>query len=283
MNGIHYSIGKGVARKATLRSTTAILCACAMAAAAQAQPAPVNAAPAAGTSGADAPDASAVNNAETGAPAQTGLADIVVTASKRPETLQRAALSVTAVGSAAIEARGITDASQLTGLAPSVQFQPSFLLLTYIRGVGNYSSQPAVDQSIAYNVDGIYVDRPYAMPNILFDLERIELLRGPQGTLQGRNSTGGSVNLITARPTMDFQSKVSFSAGNYSLLTTEGMINVPLAPNVALRISAASTDHDGYFKNGFGDANTLGMRARLLARPTSRLEILATVEYSRRD
>lgn len=262
----------GGAHKAILRSTAALLLASAAGAQAQAQE------PAAASGN------QAAAPADTGSTASsTGLGEIVVTASKRAENLQRAALSVTAIGAPQLQARAITDASQLAGLAPSVQFQPSFLLLTFIRGVGNYSSQPAVDQSVAYNVDGIYLSRPYAMPNILFDLERIELLRGPQGTLQGRNSTGGSVNLITARPTMDFEARVSLSGGNYSLLTTEGMINVPLAPDVALRISGATTQHDGYFKNGFGDANTMGARARLLAKPTSRLEILLTGEYSRRN
>lgn len=225
--------------------------------------------------------ADATAPAVQGAPATQGLAEIVVTASKRTEDLQRSALSITAVSSQQLDTRGITDAGQLAGLAPSVQFQPSFLLLTYIRGVGNYSSQPAVDQSIAYNVDGIYLDRPYAMPNLLFDLARVELLRGPQGTLQGRNSTGGSVDLITARPVFDFAAKASVTIGNYGAVNTEGMVNVPLATNVALRISGASAQHSGYFDNGFGDQNALGFRARLLAQPTSHLEILLTGEYTR--
>ena len=228
------------------------------------------------------PTETAAAPAVPAAPAE-GLGEIVVTASKRAENLQRAALSVTAVGGEALATRNIVDASQLTGLAPAVQIQPSFILLTFIRGVGNYSSQPAVDQSIAYNVDGIYLDRPYAVPNQLFDMERIELLRGPQGTLQGRNSTGGSVNFITARPVMDFEGKAQGSFGNYSAITTEGMVNVKLADQVALRVSAASSDHDGYFKNGFGDGNTQGVRARLLARPSTDLEILLTAEYSRRN
>ena len=211
------------------------------------------------------------------------LGEVVVTASKREENLQRAALSITALGADDLESRAVTDAGQLAGLAPGVQIQPYFILLTYMRGVGNFSAQPAVDQSIAYNVDGIYLDRPYAVPNILFDLERVELLRGPQGTLQGRNSTGGSLDFITARPTKDFAAQVSLTAGNYSLLSTEGMLNLPLGESTALRLSAASSEHDGYMKNGFGDSNANGARARFLATPTSELEILVTGEYTRRD
>jgi iron complex outermembrane receptor protein len=231
----------------------------------------------------------AASSSETAAPApaaatpDTGLGEIVVTAAKRFENLQRAAISITAVSAATMQARGINDLGQLAGLAPAVQFQPSFLLLTYIRGVGNYSSQPAVDQSVAYNVDGIYLDRPYAVPNLLFDLDRVELARGPQGTLQGRNSTGGSVDLISARPIMDFAARVSVSAGNYGLVATEGMINVKLSDDIALRISGASSQHNGYFDNGFGDQNALGFRARLLAHVTPRLEILLTGEYTRQN
>lgn len=217
------------------------------------------------------------------APSDAGLGDIVVTASKRAENVQRAALSVTALGAEALQQRQIVDFGQLAGLAPSVQFQPSFVNLTYIRGIGNYTTNPAVDQSVAYNVDGIYIDRAYGTPNQLFDLERVELLRGPQGTLQGRNSTGGSVNLITARPVLgDLKARASISYGNYSALVTEGMVNIPISDTMALRISGAHSSHDPYFDNGSGDGNSYGARARLLFEPTSRLSILATAETTGR-
>jgi len=119
------------------------------------------------------------------------------------------------------------------------------------------------------------------MPNLLFDLERIELLRGPQGTLQGRNSTGGSVNLVTARPTMDLSARVSATAGNYGTINSEGMVNLPITDDIALRVSVAQNHHSGYFDNGFGDLDAQGIRARLLVRPTSRLDILVTAEYTR--
>ncbi|MGE5721719.1 MAG: TonB-dependent receptor [Sphingomonadales bacterium] len=211
------------------------------------------------------------------------LGTIVITASKRPENLQRAAIAVTALTSQALESRGIVDAGQLAGIAPGIQFQPSFVLLTYIRGIGNYSVQPATDQSIAYNVDGNYVSRPYGMPSILFDLNRIELVRGPQGTLQGRNAIAGSVNLVSNRPSKDFEARVAGSFGNYSAITTEGMINVPLGEVGAIRLSAASSDHDGYVKGGFLDGDTKGARARLLLTPAPRLEVLLTAEYTTRD
>ncbi len=211
-----------------------------------------------------------------------GLGEIIVTAEKRPSNLQRTAISETVISGMELQNRGITDPGSLVGLAPSVQFQPSFLLLTYIRGVGNYSSQPGVDQSIAYNVDGIYLDRPYAVPNILFDLSQIEMLRGPQGTLQGRNSTGGSVNLVTNHPTDVFAASASLTYGNFATVNTSGMINIPLAEGYDLRIAAATNRHDPYERSGFWDGDTSGVRASLLAKPTSGLEILLVGEYSNR-
>lgn len=213
----------------------------------------------------------------------TGLDEIVVTANKREENLQDTALSITAVGSLALERRGITDPGQLSGIAPGVSIQPSFILLTYIRGLGNYSSQPGVDQTTAYNVDGIYVSKPYGMPTILFDQARVELARGPQGTLQGRNATAGSINFVSNRPVHDFEGRVAVSYGNYDEITLEGMINVPITDGVALRLSAASAEHDPYFRNDYGDKNVAGVRARLLLEPTDRLEILLTGEYTRRN
>ncbi|MBT2186079.1 TonB-dependent receptor [Sphingobium nicotianae] len=208
--------------------------------------------------------------------------EIVVTANKREENLQDTATSITAVSSLAIQSRGITDPGQLAGIAPGVSIQPSFILLTYIRGLGNYSSQPGVDQTTAYNVDGIYVSKPYGMPTILFDQARLELARGPQGTLQGRNATAGSLNFVSNRPTHDFEARVAGSYGNYDEVTLEGMVNLPIGDNVALRLSAASAEHGPYFRNGYGDKNVSGARARLLITPTERLEILVTGEYTRR-
>lgn len=212
-----------------------------------------------------------------------GLDLIVVTAQKREQDLQDAALAITSIGAQELAARGVNDFSELAGLAPAVQIQPYFIPLTYIRGVGNFSAQPAVDQSIAYNVDGIYLDRPYATPALLFDLDRIELLRGPQGTLQGRNSPGGAVNYVTAAPRMRFEASASLDIGNYDLVSMEAMINVPIADGAALRISGASNDRDGYFDNCFGDANARGVRARLLLQPSLDLDILVTAEFTERD
>lgn len=212
-----------------------------------------------------------------------GLAEVVVTSTKRAQNVQDTAVSVSVLSSDDLERRAIREPAELNGLVPGVSIQPSFILLTYIRGLGNYSSQPGVDQSAAYNVDGIYISKPYGMPTVLFDLERVEMLRGPQGTLEGRNAVAGSINFITAKPTEEFAAKASVSAGNYSALTKEAMVNLPLSEGYALRLSGATAERDGYFDNGFGDQNVKGGRIRLLARPVPQLEAVITGEYTERD
>jgi len=212
-----------------------------------------------------------------------GLQEIVVTAQKKEENLQRVAISATALDSDFLASRNISEPGQLNGLVPGVSIQPSFILLTYIRGLGNYSSQPGVDQSVAYNVDDIYISKPYGMPTIIFDLDRVEMLRGPQGTLQGRNAVAGSINFVTAKPVEDFAAKGSISYGNYDAIRLEGMVNIPVADGYALRVAGAMAEHDGYFDNGYGDQNVMGIRASFLARPTPDLEAVITAEYTKRD
>lgn len=212
-----------------------------------------------------------------------GLGEIVVTAQKREENVQKVPIAVTALGRDLLESRNISEPGQLNGMVPGVSIQPSFILLTYIRGLGNYSSQPGVDQSVAYNVDDIYISKPYGMPPIIFDLDRVEMLRGPQGTLQGRNAVAGAINFVTAKPRDEFGASASVTYGNYNALRVEGMVNVPLADGIALRVSGAMAEHDGYFDNGYGDQNVMGVRAKLLFEPTPNLEAVITAEYTKRD
>ena len=227
-----------------------------------------------------APDATSPGPAVT---EQGGLQEIVVTAQKKAENLQRVPISVTALDNTFLETRNISDPGQLNGLVPGVSIQPSFILLTYIRGLGNYSSQPGVDQSVAYNYDDIYISKPYGMPPIIFDIDRVELLRGPQGTLQGRNAVAGAINFVTAKPKQEFGAKITAAYGNYDAVRLEGMVNVPLADGYAFRIAGASAEHDGYFRNGYGDQNVIGLRASFLAEPSPDLTAVITAEYSKRD
>jgi iron complex outermembrane recepter protein len=212
-----------------------------------------------------------------------GLAEVLVTATKHEQNLQKTDISLSVLGQEDLAAQNISDPGQLNALAPGVSLQPSFILLAYIRGLGNYSSQPGVDQTVAYNTDGIYISKPYGMPTILFDLDHIEMLRGPQGTLEGRNATAGSIDLISAKPTDQFAAKASIGYGTYHQINTEAMVNMPLGGGYDLRIAAATAKHDSYFGNGYGDQDVYGVRVRLAGKPIENLDFLLTGEYTGRD
>ncbi len=133
--------------------------------------------------------------------ADTGLTDIIVTAQRREENLQRAALPVSAVTGDVLVSQSITRADDLTRLVPALQVAPaSSFTQIYLRGIGTFGANAFAEQGVAFNLDGVYLSRPAAPAALFFDLERMEVLKGPQGTLYGRNASGGAVNLITAKP-----------------------------------------------------------------------------------
>ncbi|WP_176594849.1 TonB-dependent receptor [Sphingobium sp. EM0848] len=150
---------------------------------------------------------------------QGGLADIVVTAQKRAENLQSTPIAVTALNEEMIRSKGISSAADLTAVAPSVSVTTSPASSTnmqlFIRGIGDIDPVLTSDSPVGLYVDGIILGRAAGSAFDILDLERIEVLRGPQGTLYGRNTIGGAVNLITAKPADDFHASVDGSAGNY--------------------------------------------------------------------
>ncbi|RYE00851.1 MAG: TonB-dependent receptor, partial [Sphingomonadales bacterium] len=126
-----------------------------------------------------------------------GLEEIVVTAQRREENLQRAAVSVTAVSGEALATRGVTTAAALTQVAPALQVSPAagpYTVFT-IRSVSNFGGNAFSDPAIAVNLSGVYLATPTAVQGLFYDLERVEVLKGPQGTLYGRNATGGAINI----------------------------------------------------------------------------------------
>ena len=135
------------------------------------------------------------------APADEEGGEILVTAQKREQALSDVSLAVTAVGAEQLADTGTSNIEALQNLVPSVSFGNDFnFAKLFIRGIGLSSSLPGVDPSVALHVDGAVVSLAQAQLGSMFDLERVEVLRGPQGTLYGRNATGGAVNLITAKP-----------------------------------------------------------------------------------
>ena len=126
-----------------------------------------------------------------------GLEEIVVTAQRRVESLQRAAVAVTAVTGDDLINSGITEAANLGRLVPSLVVQPTGGTTSFfLRGVGTNSQNSFAENAVAFNFNGIYVGRPTAPAGVFYDLERVEVVKGPQGTLYGRNATGGAINVI---------------------------------------------------------------------------------------
>lgn len=220
--------------------------------------------------------------ASTTANDDQGISDIVVTAQRREESLQRAAVPVDVVSGADLVAAGATGATALTQLIPSLVVEPSSTgNLIFMRGVGNFTVVPTSDPAIAFNYDGVYIGRPTSTTGAFYDLARIEVLKGPQGTLYGRNATGGAINVIPNRPVLGQMSgHLTASYGNYDALTVEGAINLPLGERGAVRISGTIVDRDGYLADGTSDEVAQGIRVQAMGEITDNLTVRVAGDYS---
>ena len=183
------------------------------------------------------------------------LEDIVVTAQRREENLQKVPVAVTALSASALDEARITNVQGLSGYAPNVQLLtqgvqsiPTIL----IRGISSGVSDNAVDPKIGIYLDGVYIGRSVGAIFDLADLERVEILRGPQGTLFGRNSTGGAISLVSAAPTGEFGVRQTLSYGNYKALRSRTTLNLPAFGPLALKVSYLHDEIDGYARNLIG-------------------------------
>ncbi|WP_158682285.1 TonB-dependent receptor [Sphingopyxis sp. MG] len=215
------------------------------------------------------------------------MGDIVVTAQKRSENIQRVPIAITALSGDALRDRQVTSVADLTTIAPSVNFG------TYggaariaIRGIGFDAINPGSEARIAYHIDGVYVSRPGAQLGSFFDVERVEVLRGPQGTLYGRNATGGSINVISRQPTDSLAGYADLTVGNYGAVSLQAAVSGPLAEGVQARLAVVSNNRSGYGTNLYtgtdiDDANQRGARATIRIEPTSRLSVTLTGDFYR--
>ena len=194
--------------------------------------------------------------AATAAAAEPDVVDeIIVTSQKRSQTLQETSAAVTVLDNRSLEVRGVTTLADAQNLVPSVRLQKeSASTEIYIRGVGSTLDVPMIEPPNAYNINGVYVPREVTSASLV-DVERMEVLPGPQGTLYGRGAIGGVVNTITRRPTDEFESLAMLEAGNYSLLRATLTQNIPVNENFALRATLSYHDHDGYLKSGADSAD----------------------------
>ena len=231
-------------------------------------------------------------SAQTPAPETGRLADVTVTAQKVAQPSSKTALSLTAVTGEDLRTAGATTAVGLTNLIPNVQIAAGTSSSTdiSIRGIGSTNTTEVGDPATAFHIDGVYLGRPQSAGATFYDLERVEVLRGPQGTLYGRNATAGAVNLITNKPGKTFAGEVNVGIGNYGLYTLEGMLNAPVSEQFALRAVVSSSSRDGYLTtksaaNGFGknrdDLDNLSARVHGLVTFNADAKLLLTMDTSR--
>lgn len=180
---------------------------------------------------------------------RAAIEEIVVTAQKREESVQDVPISVSAFDAQAMEARQIDTFSDLQFNVPNVSYSKTFFSGNnfQIRGIGTLLTASSADSGVAMHVNDVYLNSPLIFETEYYDMEQVEILRGPQGTLFGRNATGGAVNMKTARPEMgELYGNVEGQFGNYDHMKLKGAINIPLGEKVAARIAGIILDRDGY-------------------------------------
>tara|TARA_B100000902_G_scaffold128666_1_gene127935 strand:- start:1927 stop:4248 length:2322 start_codon:yes stop_codon:yes gene_type:complete len=196
--------------------------------------------------------------------------EVIVTAEKRSESLQDISQAITALSDSDIEEKNINSFVDLSAIVPGVTVAKNegYKTVISIRGVGNETNQNAIAApSVAFHMDGIFVASPFSLQTDFIDVERIEVLRGPQGTLFGQNSTGGAINVISKKPsTEEYTSKADLTLGTYGLTKYRVTNNVPVSDSVATRFSFSSTERDGFSENVYtgqdlDDANNVSVRS----------------------
>jgi iron complex outermembrane receptor protein len=190
-----------------------------------------------------------------------GVGDIVVTARRVQEKLQDIPVAVSALSGAQLTQQGIREIRDLNAMVPNVSIQQgntgAGTVYITIRGQTLSNILLTIDPSVGTYLDGVNIPRPYGLRAGMVDIGRVEVLRGPQGTLYGKNTTGGAISLYTADPTGDLNGKVEVSAGNYNAYNVNGVLNVPLGQDLAARFVVQRSRHDPYNRSnvtGIGTA-----------------------------
>ncbi len=216
-----------------------------------------------------------------------GISEIVVTATKMGETsLQDTPIAISAFTAADFDRSGVSDMRDLAAMTPNlVVAQNSAFAQIYIRGIGSNNVFAGADPSSTVHLDGVYLARPAAVFTNFFDVERVEVLRGPQGTLYGRNSVGGTINIISRLPDETTRAKAQITVGNHDLYRGEAYISGGITDTIAASLSVMRSKRDGYFKNivpNIGDTaeeDTWGVRGQVRITPNENLDLILRGDY----
>jgi iron complex outermembrane receptor protein len=218
------------------------------------------------------------------------LNEIIVSSRRRNEIIQNVPIPISVVKGALIEESGSFNVNRVKELVPSVQLYSSNARNTTlnIRGLGStYGlTNDGIDTGVGFYVDGVYYSRPGATSLDFIDIERIEVLRGPQGTLFGKNTTAGAFNITTRKPSFIPSAQAEVSYGNYGFVQAKSSINGEIFKNIAGRLSFSGTQRDGVVENvktgkKINDINNLGFKGQLLYTPNEKTEVLLSADYSR--
>ena len=217
--------------------------------------------------------------------------EIIVTASKRSQTLQDTPIAVSVTSAAEIENSQIRDLIDLQSAVPSLrvaQLQSSANTNFIIRGFGNGANNAGIEPSVGVFIDGVYRSRSAAQIGDLPNLERVEVLRGPQSTLFGKNASAGVISIVTQRPQYEFGGSVEATYGNYDAVTVKGNVTGPISETAAFSLAGNFNPRDGYARDlnldtDVNDRNRWGVRGQLLFEPTDALSIRLIGDYDKID
>lgn len=217
--------------------------------------------------------------------------DIIVTASKRSQTLQDTPIAVSVTSAADLQNAQIRDLIDLQSAVPSLrvsQLQSSANTNFIIRGFGNGANNPGIEPSVGVFIDGVYRSRSAAQIGDLPNVERIEVLRGPQSTLFGKNASAGVISIVTQKPQYEFGGSVEASYGNYDAIVLKADITGPISDKIAFSLGGNFNRRDGYAKDinlgtDVNDRNRWGVRGQLLIEPTDALSIRLIGDYDKID
>jgi iron complex outermembrane receptor protein len=220
---------------------------------------------------------------------RTPLEEVLITVERRKQSLQDYEGTATAAAQSDLDVLGANDLNDLPALMPGVEianYEANTEL--YVRGIGSNANTELGDPAIAPHLDDVYVPRPRGLGVAFFDLERVEVNVGPQGTVRGRNALGGTINIISRKPKLNaLEGYAEYSIGDYEQRELRGALNVPLGTQAAARFALYSAEHDAYVENtgplnsllGWEPGDDVGGRAHFLVEPSDRFSILLSGDY----
>ena len=215
----------------------------------------------------------------------TTIEEVVVTAQKKTELASKTPIALTAYTGETLRAQGVVSVSDLQNLAPSVNIgRDGFGVNINIRGVTTTDTTSKGEQGISFNVDGVAIGRPTIQGLSFFDVERVEVLRGPQGTLYGKSSTGGALNIITNKPKDTFEASANLEFGNYNTRRADAVVNMPLGEKFAVRAAVNTNKREGYVYPSDGsaarnDQDDVSARLAALARFNEDTSLLVSTTF----